>query len=120
MFIDHKDDRKDKIRRQPLQDYSLSVWDVAGFDRNLPGIFGTRLAKSFGSTGSCFIIGVVEGSLPPKAASERRFEIGHVLFLDIVGYSKLPIDDQSESLRVLNEAVRGTEQFRAAEAEGKL
>jgi tetratricopeptide (TPR) repeat protein len=42
------------------------------------------------------------------------------LFLDIVGYSKLPIDDQSESLRVLNEAVRGTERFRAAEAEGKL
>jgi tetratricopeptide (TPR) repeat protein len=62
----------------------------------------------------------VEGPLPPKAASERRFEIGHVLFLDIVGYSKLPIDDQSESLRVLNEAVRGTEQFRVAEAEGKL
>src|SRR3984893_2499890 len=49
-----------------------------------------------------------------------KFEIGHVLFIDIVGYSKLLISTQSEQLQKLKEIVRGTEQFRRAEAEGKL
>jgi TolB-like protein/Tfp pilus assembly protein PilF len=49
-----------------------------------------------------------------------QLEIAHVLFTDIVGYSKLPIDQQSELLGELNRVVRGTEQFRAAEAAGKL
>src|SRR5262245_13122232 len=49
-----------------------------------------------------------------------KFEIGHVLFVDIVGYSKLLITEQSGHLRTLKEIVRGTEQFRSAEAEGKL
>jgi TolB-like protein/Tfp pilus assembly protein PilF/class 3 adenylate cyclase len=53
-------------------------------------------------------------------ASELRFEIGHVLFIDIVGYSKLLINEQSERIQDLREIVRGTEQFRSAEAEGKL
>src|SRR5438046_8425952 len=49
-----------------------------------------------------------------------KFEIGHVLFIDIVGYSKLLINEQSEQIRTLKEIVRGTEQFRLAQAEGKL
>ena len=49
-----------------------------------------------------------------------KFEIGHVLFIDIVGYSKLLITEQSERLKTLKKIVRGTEQFRSAEAEGKL
>src|SRR6476646_7413804 len=49
-----------------------------------------------------------------------KLEIGHVLFIDIVGYSKGLINEQSESLQKLKEIVRGTEQFRVAEAEGKL
>src|SRR6476619_7129298 len=49
-----------------------------------------------------------------------KLEIGHVLFIDIVGYSKGLINEQSESLQKLKEIVRGTEQFRIAEAEGKL
>jgi adenylate cyclase len=52
--------------------------------------------------------------------SELRLEIGHVLFIDIVGYSKLLITEQSNHLQTLKEIVRGTEQFRIAEAEGKL
>jgi class 3 adenylate cyclase len=47
-------------------------------------------------------------------------EIGHVLFIDMVGYSKLLIDDQRELQEQLNQIVRNTEQFRAAEAAGKL
>src|SRR5262245_30721158 len=52
--------------------------------------------------------------------SDLQFEIGHVLFIDIAGYSKLLINEQSELIRQLKEVVRGTEQFRLAEAEGKL
>jgi TolB-like protein/Tfp pilus assembly protein PilF len=49
-----------------------------------------------------------------------KFEIGHVLFIDIVGYSKLLIHEQTEHLQKLREICRATEQFRAAQAEGKL
>jgi TolB-like protein/Tfp pilus assembly protein PilF/class 3 adenylate cyclase len=52
--------------------------------------------------------------------SKLRLEIAHVLFIDIVGYSKLRINEQSAQIEKLHEIVRGTEQFHAAEAEGKL
>jgi hypothetical protein len=52
--------------------------------------------------------------------SEVKFEIAHVLFIDIVGYSKLLITQQTERIEMLRGIMRGTEQFRAAEAEGKL
>jgi TolB-like protein/Tfp pilus assembly protein PilF len=52
--------------------------------------------------------------------SKRRLEIAYVLFIDIVGYSKLRTNEQSAQMEKLREIVRGTEQFRAAEAEGKL
>ena len=55
-----------------------------------------------------------------SSSSDVKFEIGHVLFIDIVGYSKLLINEQSEQLQKLKEIVRGTEQVRLAEAEGKL
>src|SRR6266513_2132022 len=55
-----------------------------------------------------------------ERSPDAKFEIGHVLFIDIVGYSKLLINEQSEQIRTLKEIVRGTEQFRLAEAEGKL
>jgi TolB-like protein/Tfp pilus assembly protein PilF len=46
--------------------------------------------------------------------------VGHILFLDIVGYSKLLADEQKELVQELNQIVRETEQFRVGEAEGKL
>ncbi len=52
--------------------------------------------------------------------NQSQLEIAHVLFMDIVGYSKLRIDVQSSCLQKLNQLVRGTEQFRAAEAADKL
>src|SRR5262245_55449459 len=56
----------------------------------------------------------------PEVKPEIRLEIGHVLFIDIVGYYKLLITEQSQQLQKLKEIVRGTEQLRLAEAEGKL
>ena len=50
----------------------------------------------------------------------KRLEIAHVLFMDIVGYSKLLTDEQSEALQELNQIVRSTEAAREAEAAGGL
>jgi TolB-like protein/Flp pilus assembly protein TadD len=52
--------------------------------------------------------------------SDVQLEIGHVLFMDIVGFSKLLVDEQSKVSNQLNRIVRNTEQFRAAEAAHKL
>src|SRR5436190_24212069 len=52
--------------------------------------------------------------------SKLRLEIAHVLFIDIVGYSRLRTNEQSAQIESLRKIVRGTEQFRTAEAEGKL
>jgi len=51
---------------------------------------------------------------------DLHLEIAHVLFMDVVGFSKLLINDQSEILSQLNQLVRDTPHFREAEAEGKL
>src|SRR5499427_3450069 len=58
--------------------------------------------------------------MSPEQSADVKFEIGHVLFIDVVGYSKLLISEQSEGMQKLREIVRGTAQFRLAEAEGKL
>src|SRR6516165_816285 len=58
--------------------------------------------------------------MPIEIKNEIELEIAHVLFIDIVGYSKLLIDEQRDYLHTLNEVVRETDAFRAAEAGGKL
>ncbi len=55
-----------------------------------------------------------------EVKKEIELEIAYVLFIDIVGYSKLLIDQQRRLLELLNEIVRGTEQFRKAEASHRL
>jgi TolB-like protein/class 3 adenylate cyclase/Tfp pilus assembly protein PilF len=52
--------------------------------------------------------------------SDVQLEIGHVLFMDVVGYSKLLVDEQGELQQQLAEIVQNTEQVRAAKATGKL
>src|SRR5205807_4904193 len=54
------------------------------------------------------------------SAPNLKFAIGYVLFIDIIGYSKLLITEQSELLRKLTALVRETDQFQVADAEGKL
>jgi hypothetical protein len=46
--------------------------------------------------------------MPSEHSSDVRFEIGHVLFIDIVGYSKLLIEEQKERLNQLTEIVLAT------------
>src|SRR5438046_2658293 len=57
-------------------------------------------------------------SAEPKP--DLPLEIAHVLLIDVVGYSKLLVNEQIELLQELNQIVRGTECFRAAETKGKL
>src|SRR5256712_12747778 len=51
---------------------------------------------------------------------EIQLEIAHVLFIDIVGYSKLSINDQHAAIDELTQAVRASEQFQKAEAAARL
>jgi TolB-like protein/class 3 adenylate cyclase/Tfp pilus assembly protein PilF len=55
-----------------------------------------------------------------EVKKEIELEIAHVLFTDIVGYSKLPINQQRAVVERLNEIVRGTDEFQAAETAGRL
>jgi class 3 adenylate cyclase len=54
------------------------------------------------------------------AEPDLQLEIGHVLFMDVVGYSKLLVNEQRELQEQLSQTVRSAEQFRTAEAAGKL
>src|SRR3989475_459641 len=51
---------------------------------------------------------------------EIELEIAHVLFIDIVGYSKLSINDQHAAIEELTKIVRASEQFQRAEAANRL
>jgi len=55
-----------------------------------------------------------------ESPTHLELELGHVLFMDAVGYSKLLINEQREVQRQLTQIVRSTEHFRAAEAAGSL
>ena len=58
--------------------------------------------------------------MPIEIKKEIELEIAHVLFIDIVGYSKLPISDQHAAIEELNQVVRASERFQRAEAAGRL
>jgi TolB-like protein/class 3 adenylate cyclase/Tfp pilus assembly protein PilF len=58
--------------------------------------------------------------MPAEVKKQIQLEIAHVLFTDIVGYSKLPINEQRVLVERLNEIVRSTDEFQAAEAAGRL
>jgi TolB-like protein/Tfp pilus assembly protein PilF len=55
-----------------------------------------------------------------ETTTEPKIDIGHVLFIDVVGYSKLSGEDQKKVVRQLNEVVRATREFQRGEAAGQL
>jgi len=57
---------------------------------------------------------------PEEPQSDLQLEIAHLLLIDIVGYSKLLVNEQIESLQELGRIVRSTDCFRSAEEQGKL
>src|SRR6476661_129319 len=58
--------------------------------------------------------------MPAEVKKEIQLEIAHVLFIDIVGYSKLSVNEQHAAVEQLNQIVRGSEQFQRAEAASRL
>lgn len=58
--------------------------------------------------------------MPAKLKSDTHLAIAHVLFIDVVGYSKLLVNEQREVVDELTRVVRKTPQFRKSEAVGKL
>jgi class 3 adenylate cyclase len=58
--------------------------------------------------------------VPTEVTKEIELEIAYVLFIDIVGYSKLVTHEQRRLLELLNRIVREAEHFRSAEANGRL
>ncbi len=63
---------------------------------------------------------MVSAAMASEVKKEIELQIAHVLFIDIVGYSKLLINEQRRLLELLNQIVRATEQFRIAEANARL
>src|ERR1700746_3079220 len=55
-----------------------------------------------------------------ESSSDLQLEMAHVLLIDVVGYSKLLVNEQVETMQELNRIVRETECFRAAETKDKL
>jgi TolB-like protein/class 3 adenylate cyclase/Flp pilus assembly protein TadD len=66
----------------------------------------------------CKRVNAQDTSAEPKP--DLPLEIAHLLLIDVVGYSKLLVNEQIELLQDLNQIVRNTECFRAAETKGKL
>src|SRR6201993_308436 len=58
--------------------------------------------------------------MPAEIKKEIELEIAHVLFIDIVAYSKLSVNEQHARIEELNEIVRSSEQFRKAEAASRI
>src|SRR5215469_13985393 len=58
--------------------------------------------------------------MPAEVKKEIKLEIAHVLFADIVGYSKLSINEQQAAVDRLTKIVRATEQFQHADAADRL
>jgi TolB-like protein/class 3 adenylate cyclase/Flp pilus assembly protein TadD len=55
-----------------------------------------------------------------EVKKEIQLEIAHVLFIDIVGYSKLSINEQGAAVDELSKVVRSSDQYQKAEAASRL
>src|SRR5438067_7328406 len=58
--------------------------------------------------------------MPAAQESQVHLETAHILFLDVVDYSKLLVNEQREMMQQLNEVVRNAPQFGKSNAAGKL
>src|SRR5436305_9785129 len=55
-----------------------------------------------------------------EVKNEVALEIAHVLFMDIVAYSKMPVDEQRAAIEELNQVVQSTDEYREAETQNSL
>src|SRR4030095_5998823 len=88
---------------------SLSSFGIDDFLRRNKGYGIVRLPKRVNAQDTS-----------AESKPDLPLEIAHLLLIDVVGYSKLLVNEQIELLQELNQIVRNTEHFRAAETAGKL
>jgi adenylate cyclase len=79
----------------------------------MEGIAGSRLTLNAG-------FGILERNMAQEIKREVKLEIVHVLFLDIVGYSKALTDEQQEFIDRLNKVARGSDEFQKAAGADRL
>ena len=84
------------------------------FRRALLSTAGSLLESIVSSGISC------ESHMSAEAKKEIELEIAHVLFIDIVAYSKLSVNEQRARIEELNKIVRLSERFRKAEAANRI
>ncbi|MBI3665247.1 MAG: protein kinase [Acidobacteria bacterium] len=88
-----------------------------------PRDLGDQLAQALTGSGvhSEAPVQAAPAALPPAAPSHSSgLEMAYVLFMDLVSFSTLSMDRQSQLVQQLQEIVRGTEEFRRAQAGGQL
>src|SRR5438270_540426 len=91
------------------------MWQLAGLSRQ---VLSRRPAARLRISSAAHISARI--GMPAEVKKEIQLEIAHVLFIDIVGYSKLSVNEQHAWVEDLNEVVRLSEQFQKAEAAGRL
>jgi TolB-like protein/Tfp pilus assembly protein PilF len=58
--------------------------------------------------------------MPAEVKKEIQLEIAHVLFIDIVAYSKMAIEEQRAAIEQLNQVVQSTDEFRKTGSDNQL
>lgn len=105
------------LQKKPQERYQTASEFLAALrelESTMPAA-ATDVPAMAATAGANVASGVASTAAQPAASP--KLEIAHVLFMDVVGYSKLPMDRQAEVLRVLQEIVIATPQFRAARPE---
>jgi len=82
--------------------------------------FTDQLAEALGDTVSAYTPLPTAKSVEPPPSPSARLEMAYVLFMDLVDYSKLPMDQQTSRIQQLQTIVRGTSEFREASAADQL
>jgi serine/threonine protein kinase len=78
-----------------------------------PRDFGEEIARALGAEAS-ISAPVAVAPAPSPSPSSQGLEMAYVLFMDLVSYSMLPMDLQSQRIQQLVEIVRGTAEYRRA------
>ena len=109
-----------KDREERYQSVKSLLADLKALRRELE--LATDLERSISpeaTSGRGGTPGAVVAALA-EAEESDGLDLAHVLFCDIIGYSLLPIDQQTQMMRRLQEIVRQTEAYRRAEASHQL
>ncbi|MGE0126757.1 MAG: protein kinase [Blastocatellales bacterium] len=109
-----------KDREERYESVKSMLADLKALKQELEFAAGLERSSSPELTSASRRASSVAASILPEAEESDGLDLAHVLFCDIVGYSLLPIDQQTQMMRQLQEIVRQTEDYRRAEASHQL